>query len=51
VDWLTSRCPQLDEQAPISYSDRKEVIKAIHRVTYGFHCGKFSAENDLNLNF
>lgn len=41
-------CPQLDEQAPISYSDRKEVIKAIHPVTYGFHCGKFSAENDLN---
>ena len=51
VDWLTSRCPQLDEQAPISYSDRKEVIKAIHRVTYGFHCGKFSAENEMNLNF
>jgi hypothetical protein len=51
VGWLTSRCPQLDEQAPISYSDRKVVIKAIHRVTYGFQCGKFSAENDLTLNF
>ena len=24
LDWLTSRCPQLDERAPISYSDRKE---------------------------